>query len=446
MKYLLLLLLLPLKLCAQDFTGLWRGSLYNDTTELTLPYEIAISSNKGKLSGYSYTTFLINGKEYTGLKSIKLKVKNDKLLIEDLDLIYNNYPEAPPKGVRMYSVLNVNVTSDSMVLSGLWNTNRTREYLSATGSLHLKRTFEHKDSKLLAKLNSNDIGHSLDIRFLQEIGYIQGPDSLVTTAVVKSEQPPLIQEYLLVRVNEIQEPKEHKIFLQIKTKIQPTKELIAKIDPAKEKMFVEMWRKDSILKSESVVVKSEPVVVKPKPVEIKPVVVKTKPLEIKTDPVVVKTEPIKKPVIQPQPEPEKIEPPITKALPVTVMPPANVVANAATELSKRKTESIQNVTFKSDSLVISLFDNGFVDGDTVSVLMNGQVIIAKAGLKEVAVNKTIYIPTGTDSVQLVMYAENLGSIPPNTGLLVIRDGGVDYEIRFSADMNRNAGIVLRRKR
>ena len=442
MKYFLLLLLLPLKPYAQDFTGLWKGTLYNDTTQLTLPYEIAISSNKGKLTGYSYTTFLINGKEYTGLKSIKLKIKNDKLLIEDVDLIYNNYPEAPPKGVRMYSVLNINLTPDSMVLSGLWNTNRTREYLSATGSLYLKRTFEQKGSKLLAKLNSSDINRSPDIRFLQELGYLKRPD---TPVVVKTEPTPLIPEPVLVRVRPMAELKEFRFLLQTKTKIQPGKELIAKIDPSKEKMFVEMWRKDSVLQSQTDIVKPESVIVKPKPVEIKtePVAAKQKPAEIKTEPVITKTNPV---ILNPTTNPQTHKPTNPQTPPVTVMPPANVTANAATELSKRKTESIQNVFFRSDSLVISLFDNGFVDGDTVSVLMNGQVIMAKAGLKEIAVNKTIYIPAGMDSVQLVMYAENLGSIPPNTGLLVIRDGGVDYEIRFSADMSRNAGIVLRRRR
>src|SRR5687767_8853940 len=99
MKHLLTLLLFPINLCAQDLTGLWKGTLYNDTTKLTLPYEIAIRENGGKLTGYSHTTFIIKGKQYIGLKEIKLKKKNDKVLIEDVELLYNNYPMKPPKGV-----------------------------------------------------------------------------------------------------------------------------------------------------------------------------------------------------------------------------------------------------------------------------------------------------------------------------------------------------------
>jgi hypothetical protein len=51
-----------------------------------------------------------------------------------------------------------------------------------------------------------------------------------------------------------------------------------------------------------------------------------------------------------------------------------------------------------------------------------------------------------DSIVLIMYAENLGSIPPNTGLLVVHDGNDIYEIRFSGDLQKNSAIILRRKK
>ena len=46
-----------------------------------------------------------------------------------------------------------------------------------------------------------------------------------------------------------------------------------------------------------------------------------------------------------------------------------------------------------------------------------------------------------DSITLIMYAENLVSIPPNTGLLVVHDGEDVYEIRFSGDLQKNSAIV-----
>ena len=86
------------------------------------------------------------------------------------------------------------------------------------------------------------------------------------------------------------------------------------------------------------------------------------------------------------------------------------------------------------------------NGDTVTVLMNGNVIFSKVGLTTKANSKTIYITPNMDSVKLVMYAENLGSIPPNTGLLIVNDGKKRYDVRFTADLKTNAAIVLRRKK
>ena len=71
----------------------------------------------------------------------------------------------------------------------------------------------------------------------------------------------------------------------------------------------------------------------------------------------------------------------------------------------------------------------------------------RVGLLTTAISKTVYLtPEMGDSISVVMYAENLGSIPPNTGLLVIHDGPKIYEIRFSGDLSKNSKIILVRKK
>jgi hypothetical protein len=131
--------------------------------------------------------------------------------------------------------------------------------------------------------------------------------------------------------------------------------------------------------------------------------------------------------------------------PVTVVAAPEIKAAAA--ITKRKTEVIRNVFFTSDSLVLSLYDNGTVDGDTVSVVLNGEVIIAKKGLSANAIRTTIHLGPGKgDSLQLFMYAENLGAIPPNTGVLIIQDGNNRNEIRFAGDMQKSSAIILKRRR
>ena len=51
-----------------------------------------------------------------------------------------------------------------------------------------------------------------------------------------------------------------------------------------------------------------------------------------------------------------------------------------------------------------------------------------------------------ERIQIIMYAENLGSLPPNTGLLIVNDGTDRYEIRFSGDMQKSSAIMFIRKK
>ena len=143
---------------------------------------------------------------------------------------------------------------------------------------------------------------------------------------------------------------------------------------------------------------------------------------------------------------EKKEPVATPIIPEIKKPEVDIMLKAAS-IAGRKSEFSQVVNFKSDSLQISLYDNGEIDGDTVSVFMNGEVLLSQQGLKASAIKKTIYLTPGqNDEFTLVMFAESLGKYPPNTGLLVIRDGNDVYNLRFSSDFQKNAGIVFKRKK
>ena len=129
------------------------------------------------------------------------------------------------------------------------------------------------------------------------------------------------------------------------------------------------------------------------------------------------------------------------------IPTNQKIIGPAAEVTLRKTEVIRTIDFKSDSLTLILYDNGIVDGDTVSVVLNDEVIIPKQGLTEQAYRKVIKIPPGLgDSLQLVIYAETLGSIPPNSGLLIIEDGSDRYKVGFEGDMKKSPAVRLRRAR
>ncbi|QNA44643.1 hypothetical protein [Lacibacter sediminis] len=111
---------------------------------------------------------------------------------------------------------------------------------------------------------------------------------------------------------------------------------------------------------------------------------------------------------------------------------------------KRQVEIIEALEVSEDSVVLSLYDNGEIDGDTVSVFLNNELIVSRIGIKASAYKKTIAVPKG-EILQLTLFAENLGSIPPNTGLLIVTTTNERYQVNFSSTLNKSSSIVLKRK-
>ena len=430
----IILLLLPFSAYAQsatekDVTGLWKGFMYNDTTQQNYRYEIAISESKGKLSGYSHTYFILGDKEFHGVKKLKVKREDDKIITEETELIVHNYPFPPAKGVHQLNTLILQIKDTVMILSGAYKTNRTRDFRPLTGYVHVERKNDYSQSALVPHLQ--ELGMAKNLSFLKEETAV-----VEETIVTLKPMPSAEEEKLIVTAAKKQQPEN--IIKQSTTPV--VKEtVIAKPEPPKVDPAVVV--KQEIPKPK------ETVVVKPAPEKIsEPAVTKTPPVK-KPDVVIAKPAPVKptEPIVAKAPAVKVAEPAIVKPVP-PVKKPNPVDPSAATDVSKRKIENIQALYFKSDSLQLTLYDNGEVDGDTVSVVMNGVVIMPKVGLSTNAVRKTIYTQEVGDSIQLIMYAETLGSLPPNTGLLIVYDGSDRYEIRFSGDMQKSSAIVFRRKK
>ncbi|HEX6192964.1 MAG TPA: hypothetical protein VFZ42_11405 [Chitinophagaceae bacterium] len=324
MKAFFLIFCLPISTIAQDVTGIWTGTIYTQGNEL--PYELVISNAENKLSGYSLTTFTINGVPNSGLKSMKIKNKNGKLTIEDDELIDDNYT-IKSKRMMLFSVLTVTGKDSSLMLTGPFNA-RSYNNTSYKGTILLKKKSNHSQTSLVKKLEQ--------LSLHKELSFLQPEKKTVVVSSSTATRDP---------------------------------------EPKKGNQFAEK--------------------------------VPTPPLQ----------------------------------------PVSPVITAPAAQLAARKIQTLQTIGFVSDSIVLFLYDNGQVDGDTVSVVLNGQIIIPKRGLSEKAITYTIYTQPGLgDSLQLVMYAENLGRIPPNTGLLVVIDGSNRHEVRFSGDLQQNSAIILKRRR
>ena len=136
--------------------------------------------------------------------------------------------------------------------------------------------------------------------------------------------------------------------------------------------------------------------------------------------------------------------PVVKAEDKPVLPPDLVKIN--TEYKKRKQIVSKLIDVGSDSVRLSFYDNAEVDGDSISVFLNGALVVAHQGLTERAFNVYVKLDSTKDVNEVSMFAENLGKYPPNTALMVISDGEKRYETYMSSDFNGNATIRLRHRR
>jgi len=98
------------------------------------------------------------------------------------------------------------------------------------------------------------------------------------------------------------------------------------------------------------------------------------------------------------------------------------------------------VPIKQDSVKIELYDNGEIDGDSVSLYLNNQLILSH--LKLLAQPKVLWLPVDKSLPvnKLVLFAENLGALPPNTALMEVTVKGKKYTIFLSTDYKRNAMV------
>lgn len=107
---------------------------------------------------------------------------------------------------------------------------------------------------------------------------------------------------------------------------------------------------------------------------------------------------------------------------------------------KRKADILKTIEIENDTFRIDLYDNGEVDGDSVSVFYNDKLILSHKRLSEKPITLTLDATINNTINELTMYAENLGEIPPNTALMVVTDGEKRYEVRISSDL-KNSGTI-----
>lgn len=144
---------------------------------------------------------------------------------------------------------------------------------------------------------------------------------------------------------------------------------------------------------------------------------------------------------------EKLETHFAQGDVVSPTPTAPPLSPELKKLNFRRKEVVRILDVSEDSVLVQLYDNGEFDHDSISVYHNGEAIVKNELLE---VRKPISFKIFVDSIEsnneLILFAENLGTIPPNAALMIITDKHNRYEIHLESDYIKNAAIRLRKRK
>jgi hypothetical protein len=114
-------------------------------------------------------------------------------------------------------------------------------------------------------------------------------------------------------------------------------------------------------------------------------------------------------------------------------------------IRQRDNPLVKTIITSSPDIKIQLYDNGEIDGDTITVFHNNELVINRKGLSKEPITLNVKADSENTHHEFIMVANNLGSIPPNTALMVVTTGGKRYELFISSDEQRNAKVVIEYK-
>ena len=180
-----------------------------------------------------------------------------------------------------------------------------------------------------------------------------------------------------------------------------------------------------------------------------------------TPPVVMKTTPRTKTPAKKTSPPIKKNNSIAKAKPVVIRPNTSttsvnpdtvkkiivqpIIKNSISTkkitpevLKTRENALAQTITVNTDEVVIKLYDNGEIDGDSISVFVDKQLMLSHKELSASPIILKLKFDNDLDEHEVVMVAENLGRIPPNTSLMVITAGDKRYQVQITSTEQKNA--------
>jgi len=110
-------------------------------------------------------------------------------------------------------------------------------------------------------------------------------------------------------------------------------------------------------------------------------------------------------------------------------------------LTKEASSIFNEIKVDTGNLRLDFYDNAEIDGDTISVSVDNQMVVSHQRLAAKPITAFIRIDLLNTEHEVIMIAENEGSIPPNTALLIVTAGEKRYRLFLSSDADQKKILV-----
>ena len=110
------------------------------------------------------------------------------------------------------------------------------------------------------------------------------------------------------------------------------------------------------------------------------------------------------------------------------------------ELIGRKNELVKEIFVDTGWVKLDFYDNGQIDGDTISVYLDNVALVSQKMLTTKPVSVALRIDVDKPQQEIIMVGLNLGSIPPNTALMIVHAGDKRYQLYLTADEKKNSMV------
>lgn len=117
----------------------------------------------------------------------------------------------------------------------------------------------------------------------------------------------------------------------------------------------------------------------------------------------------------------------------------------STPFLNTEARKVTEIAVSNRILQLRVRDYRKIDNDTISVYLNRQALIRNLRIARKMITVDFKLEPGMELNELILYAENLGRIPPNTSQLVLVDGEKTHRIMIESDKQTSAAIYLRYK-